>query len=507
MFDLSIIKTNNIIIDGIAGCGKTNIIKDIANKYSEYKILLFNLNFNININNIDIFDLNLSINNLNYDIFIIDNVQQLNLNLIKKIYNNNIKKAQLCIFGDKYALTKESNINYIISADTYFNFNVLPWIKYNIYESKRINDKIANFINNCILSDKIIETNKNSEIKPKYYICDIITKSELIINEYLNLNYSYDDILIITPSLKTFQIKSVIKNLIRKKIPISNTIIDVNKILILSFEQLQNIEKKIVIIFNFDSSYLKYSKDIYNLYISSTRCSQELILLHHYKYNYLPFFDKDKLNIFCDIIKICNINIEIRKLKEIYINDLSEDIINKCMNYIKIINIKNSNNNYIIEEFDENVRNHIISILNLSDNVLFDKKISVDINKYRFIENIDCIDNNNIYKFVYSDNINNIDYISLAIQKYINDNNSMFNTFEIHDEIFYNNEKYLIDEIMGDKIKVLNIDNAEYKIILKKNIIKKNVEFKYYIYNIFKNEINMINCDTDKLSKIINNII
>ena len=210
MFDLSIIKTNNIIIDGIAGCGKTNIIKDIANKYSEYKILLFNLNFNININNIDIFDLNLSINNLNYDIFIIDNVQQLNLNLIKKIYNNNIKKAQLCIFGDKYALTKESNINYIISADTYFNFNDLPWIKYNIYESKRINDKIANFINNCILSDKIIETNKNSEIKPKYYICDIITKSELIINEYLNLNYSYDDILIITPSLKTFQIKSVI---------------------------------------------------------------------------------------------------------------------------------------------------------------------------------------------------------------------------------------------------------------------------------------------------------
>lgn len=493
MFDLSIIKTNNIIIDGIAGCGKTNIINEIIKKYSENKILFFNSN--------------LSINDLNYDIIIIDNIQQLKLSdykLIKKIHNNN---TSLCIFGDKYALTKESNINYIISADTYFNLNELPWIKYNIFESKRITNKIADFINNCILSENIIKTNIISEIKPKYYICDIITKSELIINEYLNLGYSYNDILIITPSLKTFQIKSVIKNLIRKKIPISNTIIDVNKILILSFEQLQDIEKKIVIIFNFDSSYLKYSKDIYNLYISSTRCSQELILLHHYKYNYLPFFDKDKLNIFCDIIKICNINIEIRKLKEIYINDLSKDIIDKCMNYIKIINIKNSNNNYIIEELDEDVRNHIILTLNLSDNVLFDKKISIDINKYRFIENIDCIDNNNIYKFIYSDNINNIDYISLAIQKYINDNNSMFNTFEIHDEVFYNDEKYLIDEIMDEKLKILNVDNADYKIILKKNIIKKNVEFKYYIYNILKNEINMIICNTDELSKIINNIL
>jgi hypothetical protein len=494
MIDLTTIKTNNIIINGIAGCGKTNIINEIIKKYSENKILFFNNN--------------LSINDLNYDIIIIDNIQQLKLSDYKLIKKINNKNTSFCIFGDKYALTKDSNINYLLLTEDYFNFNKLPWIKYDIYESKRIPDKIADFINNCILSENIIKTDLISEIKPKYYICDIVSRTEIIINEFLNKGYNYNDILIITPSLKTFQIKIIIKNLTRKKIPVSNLFFDENKILILSYEQLQDIEKKIVIILNFDTSYLKYSKEINNLYISTTRCLKELVLLHHYKNNYLPFFDKNKLNKYCDVILLCNINIEIKKLKEIYINNLSSNIIDKCMDYIKIVNISNNNNNnYIINELDINVKNHIISKLNLSKNVLFDKQISIDINKYRFIENIDCIDNKDIYKFIYSDNIDNKDYISLAIQKYINDNISSYNIFENYEEVTYNNEQYLIFEIFDKKIKLLNINTAEYVIALKKDIIKKNIEFKYYIYNILTNEINMLISNINEITKLINNIL
>ena len=79
----------------------------------------------------------------------------------------------------------------------------------------------------------------------------------------------------------------LIRNLIKQKLPISIDKEDnLNKILILPLNETKEVERKIVIIFNFDSSYLKYYKNANNLYIGVTRTSDELVLMHHFKYNY-----------------------------------------------------------------------------------------------------------------------------------------------------------------------------------------------------------------------------
>jgi hypothetical protein len=331
MIELNNIIDNNIIIDGVAGCGKTSLILKIGNHYLDLKILALTNTINKSHNNVDIYNYqNIDFDKSNYDIIIIDDVQnltKLHLNKIKKIYNNNEKKAYLYIFGDKYSFTNTNNTNYLLSIEQDFNFNNYSWKYISISKSERINDKIALFVNNCLLLDNIIQTTKISNNKPKYYLCDINTKSLLLINDYLNIGYKYDDILILSPSIKTYSIKLLIKNLKKQKISISIDKEDnLNKILILPFSETKEIERKIVIIFNFDSSYLKYYKSVNNLYIGITRTTEELVLMHHFKYNYLPFFKYGDLEKYCDIIKMCNISIEAYKVKDINLNNLYEYI-------------------------------------------------------------------------------------------------------------------------------------------------------------------------------------
>jgi len=526
----------NIIIDGVSGCGKTSLILKISNHYVNLKILALTNTINKSHscqracqsdarmltqedcachNNLDIYNYqNIDIDKFNYDIIIIDDVQnliKLHYNKIKKIYNNNEKKAYLYIFGDKYSFNNINNINYLLSIEQDFNFNNYSWKYINILKSERINDKIALFINNCLLLDNVIQTTKISNNKPKYYLCDINTKSLLLINDYLNTGYKCDDILILSPSIKTYSIKLLIKNLIKQKILISiNKEDNLNKILILPLNESKEIERKIVIIFNFDSSYLKYYKNANNLYIGITRTTEELVLMHHLKYNYLPFFKYSDLEKYCDINKMCNISIEAYKVKEINLNSLSSTIIDKCMEYIEIKNVETLEKNaYIIHELNNNVKDYIISKLNISNNAKYEIKKEIIVDKYKFNEIIDCIDNNNIYKFIYSENIDNINYISLAIQKYINENKPTNTNFELYENVYYNNEEYIVNKINKGTIEVINLNTSQYETISCDLVYKKNNvnENKYYLYNIYSNELNIIICNNNKIYKMINFII
>ena len=517
MIELNNIINYNIIIDGVAGCGKTNLIFKIGNHYLDLKILALTITNTINNshNNVDLYNYqNIDFDKSNYDIIIIDDVQnltKLHFNKIKKIYNNNEKKAYLYIFGDKYSFINTNNINYLLSIEQDFNFNNYSWKYISISKSERINDKIALFVNNCLLLDNVIQTTKISINKPKYYLCDINTKSLLLIDDYLNIGYKYDDILILSPSIKTYSIKLLIKNLKKQKISISIDKEDnLNKILILPFSETKEIERKIVIIFNFDSSYLKYYKNVSNLYVGITRATEELVLMHHFKYNYLPFFKYSDLEKYCDIIKMCNISIEAYKVKEINLNNLSSTIIDKCMEYIEIENIQEiEKNTYIIHELNNNVKDYIISKLNISKNAKYEIKKEIIIDKYKFNEIIDCIDHNNIYKFIYSENIDNINYISLAIQKYINENKPTNTNFELYENVYYKNEEYIINKINKGTIEVINLNTSQYDTISCDLVYKKNNENenKYYLYNIYTNELNIITSNNNKIYEMINYII
>jgi hypothetical protein len=531
LLEIDKIYNNNIIIDGVSGCGKTSFVYKIGNCLLKSKILVLSYTTNNkSIDNIDIYDYNsfsekyyncidikkvlktTSSDKFSYDIIIIDDVQyisELQYNFIKKIYNDNLNKPYLYIFGDKYSFTNTNSINYLLLAEQTFNVNNYSWKKINISNSERSNDKIASFVNNCLLFNDVIKTTKTSNNKPKYYICNINTKSLTLINEYLDMGYKNDDLLILSPSLKTNSIKLLIKNLVKQKISISTTKEDnLNKILILPFSEIKDIERKIVIIFNFDSSYLKYYQNINYLYIAIMKSSEELVLLHHFKYNYLPFLKYNILEQNCNIYKFYNILNDVNKIQQINLNNLSSDIIEKCMEYIDIENIQKSDiNYYIINEFNSNVKDYIISKLNISKNAKYEINKEIIIDNYKFKQIIDCIDDNNIYKFIYSENIDNINYIYFAIQKYINDNIPINTNFEIYENVCYNNEDYIINKINKDTIEIINLNTAHTDKVSFDVVYKKNYKNKYYLYNIYTNEINMITSNKDKIYNMIKYII
>ena len=232
--------------------------------------------------------------------------------------------------------------------------------------------------------------------------------------------------------------------------------------------------------------------------------------MHHFKYNYLPFFKYSDLEKYCDIIKICNISIEAYKVKEINLNSLSSTIIDKCMEYIKIENIQVlEKNGYVIHELNNNVKDYIISKLNISKNAKYEIKKEIIIDKYKFNEIIDCIDYNNIYKFIYCENIDNINYISLAIQKYINENNPTNLNFELYENVYYKNEEYIVNKINKGTIEVINLNTSQYDTISCDLVYKINNENenKYYLYNIYTNELNIITSCNNKIYEMINFIL
>jgi hypothetical protein len=76
------------------------------------------------------------------------------------------------------------------------------------------------------------------------------------------------------------------------------------------------LERKVVIIFNFDNSYFKYFKKDSNpnicpneFYVATTRALERLTLLHHYQNDYLPFIRQNELKNFC-YVEDMDINIK-----------------------------------------------------------------------------------------------------------------------------------------------------------------------------------------------------
>jgi len=318
------ISNYNLIIDAIAGSGKTTTNLQIAQYYSDKKILLLTYNsrlksegrikvLNYNIKNLEIHsyhsycvkyydkycytDDNLlnMINNNNkklsdnyYDIIILDEAQdicplyyKLILKIIKDINNNNI---QICILGDKYQSIYDFNQadnRYIILADKLFTINSYEWKKMNLSYSFRLTKPISVFINKCILGYNRINNEKKGSL-PRYIICDTFGEKFGTSNRcyeevmyYLNRGYLYEDIFILAPSVKTDS--SPIRQLANKisscKIPIyvpnsdeekiDQDIIE-GKLVFSTFHQVKGLERKVVIVFNIDDSYFKYYKINHN---------------------------------------------------------------------------------------------------------------------------------------------------------------------------------------------------------------------------------------------------
>lgn len=356
------LKNNNVIVNAVAGSGKTTTTIFIALENIKDNILLLTYNANLKVetrnrideNNISntevhsyhsfgvkyynrscftdkeiknvIYSNSTPLKKINYDIIIIDEAQDITAvyyEFICKIFVDNINEnTRICIFGDEKQSIFDFNgadSRYISFGETLFNFNNYNWIRNTLSTSYRITDEMSGFINECLVGYNYIKTVRSAGFKPRYLItktyCD--SQNSLVFNElvyYLNLGVKPDEIFIIAPSVNSE--KSPVKmfeNQIKNRFPEINIYVASkdgstdksllqNKLVITTIHQSKGLERKVVILFNFDNSYMLYYKKNCNplilpneLYVASTRAKERLSVIHGIDQKYLPFLNQTRL--------------------------------------------------------------------------------------------------------------------------------------------------------------------------------------------------------------------
>lgn len=478
------INNYNVCVNSVAGSGKTTTALYIAKAYTNLNILLLTFNTRLrletkqrlqylNINNLEVHtfhsfgykyydkncktDIGLNTimhNNLNnsfeYDIIIIDEIQDVSslyFKFIKKIISDNITDYKLCIFGDVDQCIfkfKNADERFLIYIDKLIK-NKYEWKKCTLNISYRLSTELALFINNICIN-KNIATIK-SGVKPRYLIMNTYKQAYLEFLHYINLGYNYSDIFILAPSIKSDSTPiRVLENTIKTEfeninifIPISDDeSIDLevieNKLVFSTFHQIKGLERKIIIILNFDESYFKfYNKDDSNnfcsnqLYVALTRSIEHISLLHDSKYDFLKFINKDVINKYCDLIIYSDLNIrqtipkQINKTEKVtnLIKFLPHYIILNVMSKIKITKIEtNGNKIFYKTKYKEEINGvkyceNISDIIGVAIPVFYqlNKGIKVDFFDTLKTENFDINKKNTRYK------LNTFDYDNLSIEQ------------------------------------------------------------------------------------------
>jgi len=408
------LEKENVIVESVAGSGKTTCNLYIAKTYPNKSILLLTYNaklkmetrervINLNLSNIEthsyhsfcvkyydhlcytdyqiinIINSNLeTIKEFSYDIIILDESQDMSplyYELVCKIIkDNNQKEIQICLLGDRgqsiYDFNK-ADARFLILADQIFLQTKLKWSKCSLSQSYRITHEMAEFINNCMFQKNIINSSKISKIKPKYIITDVYNDTILSLPfiqiKRLLEKYKPDEIFILAPSVRSEKTPvRQLENLIKTKLKDINVYVPVsdeekldeqilkNKLVFSTFHQSKGLERRAVIVYNFDDSYFKFYKKDKNpklcpneIYVASTRAKDEIIFIHHYTNNFLEFINKFKLTEYSNILQDQQLKIYKHKEKvknEVGVSDLIKhlpvEVLNNCISYLEIKQIK-----------------------------------------------------------------------------------------------------------------------------------------------------------------------
>lgn len=464
---------NNVVVDSVAGSGKTTCNLHIAKHFHNINILLLTYNSKLKLetrekakklglHNLEVHSYhsfcvkyydNQSFNDtiinkiiktkkkplkkFNFDLIVPDEAQDITslyYELICKIYkDSNNTNTKMCIFGDKKQSIFDFNKadqRFIEYASKLFNFNSYNWVKCNLSVSFRITFEMSLFINKCLLKEDRIISNKITNNKPRYIICECFgeklgTTSRTFeeIKYYFNLGYKPSDIFVLAPSVKS--IKSPVRQLenkIKREMPDVMVYVPTSddekldeellegKIIFSSFHQTKGLERKVVIIFNFDNSYFEYYKKDANpcicsneLYVATTRGIDHLTLFHHYNNEYLHFIDKNNIQTYChfeDTALHITPNMKLLKNIDTSITDiikfLPENIIDECFNQLEII----KNDTYSISKINiplkisnEETTESVSEITGLAIPSMFELKLQNKMNIFEILVEKDFEEN------------------------------------------------------------------------------------------------------------------
>ena len=367
--------TSNIVVDAVAGSGKTTTVLQICFEYPTKNVFQITYNNmlkrevrnkikklsleNITIHtyhslavnyynqnaftddelkkiiysNSPITNYNNSSSSNSIDILIIDETQDMIFDyyfLIKKFITDTKSNPQIVLLGDVnqgiYEF-KGTSTKFLTLANKIWD---KKFTKCNLSTSYRLTNQIAQFINNIMLSENRIRTIRDGP-SVDYYITNPYkiykTIGKYIVKLIRNKEITPSDIFILIPSVKTSESpytrleNYLVKHNIHCITPNSDDVkldekVILNKVVFTTYHQAKGRERKLVILYNFDSSYMEYfNKDqiIDNyicpniLYVGATRASWKLILIQDYKSKPFEFIDPLKL-MSCDYFNVINTN-------------------------------------------------------------------------------------------------------------------------------------------------------------------------------------------------------
>lgn len=309
------VEKNNVLVDSVAGCGKTTTSLGICKKYNNKKILIVTYNSKLrletrdraakhNIKNCEIHTYHslctryyrpsptddgiskvcteaipAGVEVPKFDIIILDEQQDMDnicFTFIVKFIHENMSNPRIVVLGDMnqsiYGF-KGADYRYLTEAPNLFGrFTNDPWVKLDIHESFRVTESIARFVNQQLInSNRIYSAKQGTSVK--YVVYDAFRRGGIIrklINQ-IKSKYKPEDVFILSFSIRAKDrrapVKIVENMLVDEGIPCYVPINDdqeldencmKNKVTFSSFHQAKGRERKLVILMGFDEGTFSY---------------------------------------------------------------------------------------------------------------------------------------------------------------------------------------------------------------------------------------------------------
>jgi len=394
--------TTNVILNSVAGSGKTTTAKLIVKDKPDKLVLILTYNKRLkeetrirtaDCGNVEVHSfnswaykyinttcstndgLNRSIpdfvdQDFRYDIIIIDEVQDMTplyYRLIQYIQLCNKEDFKYCLIGDERQCIysyMDASPHYMKTPDLFKN--KYDWTQLNLSHSFRITNIMSRFINGCMLHEDFIHSNKKSSDFIRYCITNMFSVKDFAneIAYYKGLGYKYEDMFILSNSTKNSgnnPLSLIINHLIKKDVPIYINTDDEysidnesikNKLVFSTIHKVKGLERKVVILLHFDSFLTPFNaEECPNiLYVAVTRASEQLSVLHHDGNGYLKFLDSNNLKQYCVFPYNKTIKGVISKSKQFnksaiiksFVRHLSQEKVFSCEPYYRV-DIKDGN--------------------------------------------------------------------------------------------------------------------------------------------------------------------
>jgi hypothetical protein len=365
------LKEYNVIVDSVAGSGKTTTIIFIAKEYPNRKILLLTYN-NIlaketrarlvleKIDNVDVYtyhafagsfysrtcqndsDMNRIIDERSYkdrvmyteqerkrhELIVLDEVQDMTPTYFKFVVTHvrDYPAKRYCIIGDVYQNIYDFNgadSRFLSYADKLFNFNDRPFKKFRLSTSYRLTDEMATFINKVYLRTDRIKTQKPGS-KVNYLVVNTFSIDKIFPKYIAPIlqKYKPEDIFVLAPSIRE---KTPVKNLANYISEKEKLLLYVpnsddepfdeeaakNKIAFSSFHQSKGRERKCVILFGIEATFVKFycrgkipNRCPNSVYVALTRAKEFMLVLHNSSYDFMSFCDPRRIKEYANCLVV-----------------------------------------------------------------------------------------------------------------------------------------------------------------------------------------------------------